>query len=260
MNTATIDVAQSSSAEYSHIRENNNMVWALTPGNPSVLDIAVQGIPLSDFIFPSQNTARLGSEDYIVSGYLSSVANRQLGLGDPQTQASIMDNLSLLGKPGRPCWVYVPENDRMPVKWERPKGEAFTQQFSNSLTRLKSTQRLGLDWDGYGAVEPPTSTIARSFILLWSLYEHFINVGESLPEPFVAPVPDGRIQFEWEAGNIEFEVTIDKQGEMEYLLSDSNDEDKFQEGIASTEKELGDILLSNVFKKGINITNEATKC
>ena len=138
----------------------------------------------------------------------------------------------------------------MPATWERPKGEIFAQQFSNSLTVLKLTQRLEPNWDSYGAVKPPAGAIARSFVLLWNLNEHFINVGESLPEPFVAPVPDGRIQFEWDAGNIEFEVTIDEQGEMEYLLSETNSEEHFQEGIVSTEKELGNMLLSNVFKKG----------
>jgi len=247
---APIDLGQSSSAEYSNIQELNERVWALTPGNPSAFAIAIKGIPSSGFISLGINTARLSSEDYIVSGYLSNVAYRQLEFGDPQRQPDIFNNLSLLGKPSEPYWVYVPSDDWTSATWERPEGETFTQQFSNALSQLQSAHGLRPNWDSYGAMNPSTIVISRSFILLWNLYGYFTKLGESLPEPFVAPVPDGRIQFEWEAGNIEFEVTIDEQGKMEYLLSECNGKDRFAEGIVETERELGNILLSKLLRRG----------
>ena len=115
--------------------------------------------------------------------------------------------------------------------------------------RLEQFQQLTEGWDSYGSEAISHAAVERSIILLQDLYAYFKELGKTLPEPFVAPIPDGRIQIEWSGDEKEVEVTVDEKGIIEYLLFSSDDVWNYKTDSVSTARGLGELLQTEVFKK-----------
>lgn len=115
--------------------------------------------------------------------------------------------------------------------------------------RLKEFNQLTEGWDSYGSKAISHTAVERSIVLLQDLYAYFKEVGKTLPEAFVAPVPDGRVQIEWSGDEKEIEVTVDEKGSIEYLLFSSDDVWNYKTGSVSTARGLGELLQTEVLKK-----------
>ncbi len=207
--------------------------------------VATSRRPTASWAVIESNTARLGSDDYLVSVKVTG--------GDfvtPENEATLSrlvmtaDSFQSLN---RVRWAAPVSDAWTPTSWDRPGAAAFKSRFSGALNKLRSTLGLESNWDSYGGEPPKVSTVARSFMILGGVFDYFETRGQALPEPFVAPVPDGRVQLEWEAGMCELEVTVDEKGALEYLIARGDDDDSFVEGTAASGEELGAVLLSNLF-------------
>jgi len=115
--------------------------------------------------------------------------------------------------------------------------------------RLEEFKQLTEGWDSYGSEAISHAAVERSIILLQDLYAYFKELGKTLPEPFVAPIPDGRIQIEWSGDEKEVEVTVDEKGIIEYLLFSSDDVWNCKTGSFSTARGLAELLQAEVTKK-----------
>ncbi len=198
-------------------------------------------------MIPATNTVRVGSNEYIISGYGSQhIRPFETFSGEPYGHISFPNPTDYIPKAK---WAHSPKNDWISATWDRPDGRLFKQQYGSTLTRLRSFMLLKPNWDSYGAVPPSPRTAANVFLLFWDLYQYFNSVGEHLPEPFVAPVPDGRIQLEWDNAGKELEITIDEQMTMRYLLWEGDD--AFTEDLAATTAEVAGLLLHKLLGKNL---------
>ena len=199
----------------------------------------------------TSDTARLGSKQFNVSGYLPIILasykdieninfNKQLAFFEKLTEHTWYPKNS---------WTSTDSTNWTPISLNSPSSDVFAQRFSGSLTKLLAMLELAANWDSYGSAPPSKITVAHSIQLLANLFKHFQSMNENLPEPFVAPVPDGRIQFEWESNKNEIEVCIDDDGNMEYLFFPGNATD-YVEGSVATFSELGEMLLGKLFRRG----------
>ncbi len=116
--------------------------------------------------------------------------------------------------------------------------------------RLKEFKQLSAGWDSYGSEPISHMAVEKSIILLQDLYTYFKELGKTLPEPFAAPVPDGRIQIEWSGDEKEIEITVDDKGIIEYLLFSGDDVWNYKKGSVSMARELGELLQTEVLRKG----------
>ncbi len=114
--------------------------------------------------------------------------------------------------------------------------------------RLEEFKQLTEGWDSYGSEAISHAAVERSIILLQDLYAYLKELGKTLPEPFVAPVPDGRIQIEWSGDEKEVEITVDEKGIIEYLLFGSDDVLNYKTGSVSTARGLAELLQTEVLK------------
>jgi len=243
---------QDSSTRVTNVRDTAERVSTVTPEYEPVGTIIVKYFASYGWICSLPNTARLGSEDYVVSGYMTNALRRYFENIEVvgQGQVALFDSLALFGRPFTGQWVNLPRQDWAPPLWEMPIGTAFTQQFVDSLAKLRSMQGLEQGWDSYDATPISQIAVAQSLTLLWDVFTYFISVGDRIPQPFVAPVPDGRVQVEWESAIGDIEVTIDENGRIEYLLCEGDDLSTCNEGTVATPRELAELLRSRLFRKG----------
>lgn len=199
----------------------------------------------------TSDTARLESKQFNVSGYLSIILAHYKDIENINfnKQLTFFEKLTERTWNPKSSWASTDSTNWTPMSWNSPSSDVFAQRFSGSLTKLLGMRELTTNWDSYGSVPPSQITVAHSIQLLANLFKHFQNMNENLPEPFVAPVPDGRIQFEWENNKNELEVCIDDDGNMEYLFFPGNATDCI-EGSVATFNELGEMLLGKLFRKG----------
>ncbi|MBU4268648.1 MAG: hypothetical protein KJ808_07350 [Acidobacteria bacterium] len=99
--------------------------------------------------------------------------------------------------------------------------EKFTFGFSSPIySRLKMFATLQKGWDSYSAVPIKWSTIAKGIDFISRiLYSRFLKKLSYIPIPFIAPLSDGGIQFEWNSCYKELIITIpeDDACPIEYL-------------------------------------------
>lgn len=206
--------------------------------------VATRRRPTAFWAVTEPNSARLGADDYLVA--MTVTGDIDLATPDNEVALAHMATDSIQSS-NRVVWAAAERDAWTPPSWDRPNAAAFKSQFGGALGKLRSTLRLESNWDSYGGEPPKVSTVARSFMILGGVFAYFETRGQTLPEPFVAPVPDGKVQLEWESGMAELEVTVDENGALEYLVTKGDDGDSFTEGTVATAEELGAVLLSNLF-------------
>lgn len=86
----------------------------------------------------------------------------------------------------------------------------FYDSYKSSIEKIQSFIHLPSNWDTYGAEAIPQDACTNSIDFLLELFKCSWSSGFSLQEPFIAPSPDGTIEFEWESedGNKELSVTV----------------------------------------------------
>ena len=92
---------------------------------------------------------------------------------------------------------------------------------SSLAERIRHLGRLESDWDGYGGMPIEGQSIERTAILLITASW----LGGDLEEPFVAPLPDGGLEIEWEVeSGVELMLVVSPDGrDVEYLLEIPSD-------------------------------------
>jgi hypothetical protein len=135
--------------------------------------------------------------------------------GSPDTRR-IRDTLHVRhAYAGAPDWKEVPMN-------EAARGVSLV------LDRIDAFGALKPGWDSYRAIQSsaPARQAARGFLLLASSV--FATEGQEFILPFPAPLPDGRVQLEWEEDDVYLELVFSPTGEIEYLrmLGDDSVEER----------------------------------
>lgn len=105
--------------------------------------------------------------------------------------------------------------------------KAKSTWLQSTLKSLAEFRKLPDNWDSYNS---PRITRAACQALRDILLQIDDN---SLPEPFVCPVPGGGLQLEWEVGKRELELEFLPDGSIEFLTVDKNAnhlEDSMTEG------------------------------
>ncbi len=101
-----------------------------------------------------------------------------------------------------------------------------------SLAKLAKLGELRDNWDGYGSarIQPSALTSARKLVA----YMGF----QDLSPPHVSPVSGGAIGLHWRVGSRELELTVLRDGQIEYLKvlhQDLEREDAMQAGVLAAE-------------------------
>lgn len=93
----------------------------------------------------------------------------------------------------------------LPASGVSEKSEAI---WRDAFRRLDEFSHLPENWDSYGA--KPISVISRKRAgELLHAWRHLTQgFGQELPEPFVAPCGDGRVQIEWSVGERHLEIEV----------------------------------------------------
>lgn len=116
---------------------------------------------------------------------------------------------------GAPDWKEVPMNEA-------------ARDISAVLDKIDAIGALKPGWDSYKAVQPSVGArqAARGFLLLAASV--FATENRAIKLPFAAPTPDGRVQLEWETGEVYLELTFSASGSIEYLrmLGDDSVEER----------------------------------
>lgn len=96
--------------------------------------------------------------------------------------------------------------------------DQLASAYPEAAARLSALQKLQPDWDGFGGYPPSEEalvTTASLIILCQSLSE------EKLPSPFIAPLPNGGLEIEWNMANgTELMLVIPRSGHDVYFLLD----------------------------------------
>ena len=174
---------------------------------------------------------------------------------DPSQLKIYFDSLSSYLSPY--CIEFYQQN-WTPVFSEKIYNESFNQEFKEALDKLDSIKELPHNWDTYGAVPIRQAQIGRSNDLLRLLYLYFTNLGFKLPQPFIAPVPDGSVQIEFDFDEGDIEITFDENGKIEYLICEANNVPTYTEGTVATPIELAEILQWRFIEKGTHLKIEKT--
>jgi len=90
--------------------------------------------------------------------------------------------------------------------------------FAEALAQIRGFRSLAPDWDSYGAAAINAESIAAAELLLQRVEAVFgTEFGDLLPPYFVAPVPTGGVQIEWQRGTTYFELELSAAGTLSYL-------------------------------------------
>lgn len=98
----------------------------------------------------------------------------------------------------------------------------WLRQAYDQLAKLSALPR---DWDSYDA--DPVSIIALGQARLL-----FSNLDfEDIPEPHIAPTPDGGIGLHWRVGSRDLEIEISPTGEITFLQTRLEEASSFEDGV-----------------------------
>ncbi len=106
------------------------------------------------------------------------------------------------------------------------------------LAKIEELGTLQRNWNSYGA-SPPSDValkVARGILLLAS--SSLRQAGMVLISPFITPLANGGVQFEWESGHICLELEVTRTGDIEFLRMI---DDESAEGSATREGALHQI-------------------
>ncbi|CAN5683985.1 hypothetical protein BH23CHL3_BH23CHL3_10920 [soil metagenome] len=96
-------------------------------------------------------------------------------------------------------------------------------RFEQELERLQQLAQLKQGWDGSDAIPLSPVAVAHAALTAYSV----LSVYGKAPN-FIAPIPDGGVQVEWDSGTAALELTIGQDGYKEILLV-LNQDSKFPE-------------------------------
>lgn len=115
----------------------------------------------------------------------------------------------------------------------------YLDEFRDVETQIDDLISLPENWDSYNANTICDSTINRAKRFIHDLF--LSRNGKPLSKPFVSPLPDGSIQFEWnfEEKEIEFLVPYSEEKAISYLLVEN---DSLSERILVDSNELNDLF------------------
>ena len=236
-------------------RLDSQMVVPLSPGksigqNVSDSEFAKDSlwqmarvIHVSSLPTPSTSSVQESMEDMVLgtSSFLISKARESTASAAPEEGhwSNIKASLSRIGS-NHPNWtsdrlqdvkilaVYVCEGG---LQWSNTLGSlqklepdnpnlAF-QRLQNidavASERISRLAKLEPDWDGYGG-EPITQEAIEKTASLLTIIQGL--TGGNLPSPFIAPLPDGGLELEWELDSgVELTLIVPSGGgETKYLL------------------------------------------
>lgn len=119
--------------------------------------------------------------------------------------------------------------------------ELFQKKYNDALEKISKFKELSNNWDSYNANRITQTTISRAEGFLRSIFLALLKKDKNLSEPFVAPCPDGSIQFEWNIGAREIEILIpySEHIAVSYLMVEN---EHYNEGEVSTHNELIDFF------------------
>ncbi len=108
---------------------------------------------------------------------------------------------------------------------------------ATAAERLRKLSKLEPDWDGYGGLTPTKEAITETASLLIEIRK--LTHGE-LEEPFIAPLPDGGLELEWELpSGVEAMLVIPPSGrEIRYLLDEPTDSGEVIESVGILWKDI----------------------
>jgi hypothetical protein len=112
-----------------------------------------------------------------------------------------------------------------------------------AVEKIRKLGDLELDWDGYGGI-PPTEEAVKA--TAWLLLETYNLTQGQLKNPFIAPLPEGGLELEWELDSgVELMLVIPPTGtDIEYLLEEpkgSGDVNE-SEGIVPKDATLSELI------------------
>ena len=112
-----------------------------------------------------------------------------------------------------------------------------------AVEKIRKLGDLELDWDGYGGI-PPTGEAVKA--TAWLLLETYRLTQGQLKNPFIAPLPEGGLELEWELdSSVELMLVIPPTGtDIEYLLEEpqgSGDVNE-SEGIVPKDATLSELI------------------
>ena len=112
-----------------------------------------------------------------------------------------------------------------------------------AVEKIRKLRDLEPDWDGYGGIPPTEEAVKATAGLLLETYK--LTQGQ-LENPFIAPLPEGGLELEWELdSSVELMLVIPPTGtDIEYLLEElkgSGDVNE-SEGIVPKDATLSELI------------------
>ena len=101
------------------------------------------------------------------------------------------------------------ETEKKFSNWEKQAEiVSYLKHCSKLILSIVKTTKLPNNWDSYEGTPVNWSTCSNAIILLSNIFDAFYILDLTFIEPFIAPCPDGSIQFEWEYEDKELEIII----------------------------------------------------
>ena len=143
----------------------------------------------------------------------------------------------------------LPSHDLTGVmgSWQRkllPPQWTVKEKFNEVFKKIGHIATLESNWDSYGSKPIETDCISRGISILKDLLQWREEAGLKITAPFVAPLSNGGIQFEWEKDTRYFEVSIlPKSPVINYLAMDEAPEGELVvEGSLKSQAGIKDLL------------------
>lgn len=178
------------------------------------LGIAIRKINNIELI--QENTARFSNRSYQLETFLKFVIPALFTLKIKPTSPDDQYESNLI-------------EDWIPASWEGIYH--MTQERDKLMDIIQKTNglmELEENWDSYGAAVIDKDTVSKATDILNEIF----NIQElvNLDPPYIFPVPDGSIQYEWHHGNKEIEIIILKEPKDKISFVRELD-DQIEEGI-----------------------------
>lgn len=174
----------------------------------------------STLLQPSQGFADNQSDNLIFLGWGAESGHSWFVFSEEKAgkgaSASVYNHIKEVIDPYAPVAEHTP--DRTDDILELKSIEIFESISRETVNHIKEFASLGDNWDSYGAEAIKWSTIIKAI----NFFSILVSIFPNAPVPFVAPVCDGEIHFEWEMCSKALKHSI-PEGEndpFEYLLID----------------------------------------
>lgn len=96
------------------------------------------------------------------------------------------------------------------------------------MDRIGTISALTKGWDGHEGQSPPPDLIQKARKYLIFLFKLSEKLNLTWQAPFVSPVANGNIQFEWDKGDKHLEIEFDDQGLYHILQETADKQSEFQ--------------------------------